>query len=191
MNDASFKRCESMICALTHSITGQFYCTFCKNMGVFVPYKGRQNAICPKCNSSERHRLLSLEIDNLSQNDLILCITEDKLVASYLSKYNVYYVDDSDLDQLISLQQMNKKYDAIICDRLINNVTNKNLLMKVLESLLTNSGRLIVGGFLNGNKDGLSDQLYYIDQVCELNDSILLESLIDTNLVLSNDYGYV
>lgn len=143
------------------------YCPCCKSKFItFLPKKGlgqkiRQNAICPKCNSLERDRLLikyltektNLFTDNLR---LLHVAPEKSLFNTFLHSKNInYYPVDKYADGYIypketihmditNITYTDNFFDVIICSNVLEHIPDDIKAMTELQRVLKPEGWAII-----------------------------------------------
>lgn len=132
-------------------------CPCCqKNFSKFKPYGDRLGAVCPNCNSFERHRLLWLYIHNktnLFSQDFKLLYVAPKLIFDRLfkSKKNLDYLS-VDLNSPLAMKQMDitdisyedNSFDVIFCNHVLEHIIDDSKAMKELLRILKPGGWAIL-----------------------------------------------
>jgi len=125
----------------------------------FLPYEHgpikRDNAICPACNSKERHRLLGLYLRRILQQDgifkKILHIAPEEGLANLLKSYdNISYIS-ADLnpergmvqEDITHLSFPDNNFDIILCVDVLEHISDDFKAMKELYRVL-NFGKIAI-----------------------------------------------
>lgn len=125
-------------------------CPLCKlRISEFLPFGviRRENAFCPKCHSSERHRLYYFYLKKiLSKKEIInfLHVAPEKSLKKYLKSYkNINYlaVDKNFLaadrvEDLTNLSFKNNTFDIVFCSHVLEHVDDDNKAMQEVLRVL-------------------------------------------------------
>lgn len=148
---------------LYFSIQGTLYrgnnvhCPCCnKHYRTFLPYNGRQNAMCPGCASAERHRLLWLflnkKTDLFSGYHKVLHIAPEFILQQNLVKLdNIDYIN-ADLDSpqattkmdITALPVANEAFDVILCSHVLEHIPDDRKALRELRRVLKPNGWAIL-----------------------------------------------
>ncbi len=145
------------------------YCHICeKSFSKFLSRKGiyaRENAICPGCNSLERHRIAWYYLKNRTnifedREKLILHIAPEECFEPRLRKYfgkNYLTADlmDSNVDvkmDITNIQFPENSFDVIYCAHVLEHVRDDIKALSEFRRVLKNSGWAILIVPLEGEK---------------------------------------
>jgi len=143
-------RGEDLQAHIVNTLIGTNYCPVCARFSVFEPFGKveRQRALCSNCKSVERHRFLFLILDdviNRGQSVRLLYLGMDSVLESNVSS-NVdvtNIIKNTKKKQLIDLPSSEDKYDVIVCGDLFGRISDADLLIGKLASLLKDDGLFI------------------------------------------------
>jgi SAM-dependent methyltransferase len=136
--------------ALRHPLN----CPICGYHGKFRRFGGRPNAMCPRCRSLERHRLLKIWFDRNSarlHGGVALHFAPEASVKAFLkseaAKYITADVMEDRADKVLNIENMSsepdKSYDWIVCSHVLEHVDDKRALPE-LHRILKPNGLLII-----------------------------------------------
>lgn len=151
------------------------YCPICNHSFItFLPFgiNKRANALCPKCNSLERHRLLWLYLFNekkLLEYDVskqILHVAPeqpfyDKLKGNSFVEYypidkfegEIMYPSDTQNMDIIDLKFNDNFFDVILCNHVLEHVINDKKAMSEFFRVLKPNGWAILQVPLDSNRE--------------------------------------
>lgn len=133
-------------------------CPICKWQGrEFLPFgvKTRQNALCPRCHSLERHRLLFLYFKTtIKTNEKIklLHFAPEKSLENLFKTYkNIEYLSVDlmpgyamKVEDITKLTFKDKLFDIICCSHILEHIPDDVRAMKELKRVLKPSGYAII-----------------------------------------------
>ena len=135
-------------------------CPICgKHFRKFLPYgygKAKDNRLCPKCLSLERHRLLWLYLkqrtDFFTANLKVLHIAPEQPFINRFRKLKNLDYTTADLDSPIAdikldvtdMKLPDNSYDVVICNHVLEHVSNANVAMKEILRILKPGGWAIL-----------------------------------------------
>ncbi|MDD3052486.1 MAG: methyltransferase domain-containing protein [Candidatus Cloacimonetes bacterium] len=148
---------------------GSYYCPICKgSFRKFLPYGAknwRDGRLCPGCLSLERHRLLWLYIekktDILVENQKILHIAPEQCFYKVFRKsHNLKYIT-ADLESpladvkmdIIHMPFENESFDKIICNHVLEHITDDKKAMQEIYRTLKSGGLAILEVPLDFNRE--------------------------------------
>jgi len=131
----------------------QVYCPCCeKNFREFMPYRTRNNAMCPNCQSLERHRLLWLYFNNktnlLTDNLKVLHVAPEAWLSAKLqSQSNLDYLS-VDLVSPLAMEKIDitnipyadQTFDVILCNHVLEHIHNDSKAITELYRVLKMQG---------------------------------------------------
>lgn len=125
-------------------------CPICdRTFARFLPYAGRQGAVCPGCGSAERHRLLWLwlcEEDRLRGRVLAFGpddATDERLRRLSRVKYLSSDIDDSQAmiaADITNLPFDDDTFDVILCSHVLEHVEGEQAALAQIKRVLKPSG---------------------------------------------------
>jgi len=135
----------------------QFICPCCSgHFRKFLPYRGRPNAICPRCGSAERHRLLWLYLKNktnfFKDNLKVLHFAPQYILQKKIkSMPNIDYLS-ADLYSplamvkmdITNIQYKDGSFDVILCCHVLEHIMNDRKAMRELFRVLKPGGWAII-----------------------------------------------
>ena len=134
------------------------YCPVCnshvrlfKAAGVFK----RPDAICPVCNSGERHRLVSLFLDREQERFLgkkILHIAPERMIAKRLRGFSPEGYLSADINEsramvkmdITSIQYPDKSFDVVYCSHVLEHVSDDLLALREFHRVLDDRGIAVI-----------------------------------------------
>lgn len=135
------------------------YCPICNHIcKTFLPYgvKPREKALCPKCESLERHRLIYLFLKNktdiFKKKNSLIHFSPEKCLSDILKvKKNINYftadLERQDVMYKIDLTQIpfkKKAFDNIICIHVLEHINDDMKALKELYRILKPGGWAII-----------------------------------------------
>ncbi len=140
-----------------------FECPICgKTYKKFLPagVVKRKNAVCPGCDSFERHRLLWLYIYNKininKKFNLLHFAPEDSLKEKFLKLNNINYITTDLIEPHVSLNSdiqnlpfKNNSFDIIICSHVLEHISDDKKSMREILRILKKDGWAILQVPLN------------------------------------------
>jgi SAM-dependent methyltransferase len=143
-------------------------CPICNNsFRKFLPYgvNPRPNALCPKCLSLERHRLLWLYLtrktDFFNQSYKVLHVAPEQVFFKLFKKQkNLDYITidlESPLaDIKMNLEEMTfseNEFDIVFCNHVLEHVTNDRKALSEIHRVLKKGGYAILQSCIDYNRD--------------------------------------
>ncbi len=145
-----------------------FYCNYCQQNFRKFKSKGngiilRENAVCPKCESNERTRLLleflKQETAVFSKPLRVLHIAPENCLFKLLKKTNCKYID-GDINPALAtykvditqIDYLNNYFDIIICAHVLGHVPNEKKAINELYRVLNNKGKLLIQTLIGNNE---------------------------------------
>lgn len=125
-------------------------------------YKSYKNTICPVCYSFPRHRIICEYLKsnlNLIKNKKILIFAPEHCITSFLDTYNIKYLTADlyhEADYKIDITNINfpnESFEVIVCNHVLEHVSNYKNALKELNRILTKNGILILTTPLNPNSN--------------------------------------
>ena len=140
------------------------YCNACDSIvPMFAPNIKRKNALCPMCNSLERHRFFKYWFDtvknNFNEDTRILHFAPEKSISALLkniTKKNYISVDiipkrAMKVEDITEPSFPDKSFDFIFCSHVLQHVRDDKKAISELYRVLDKNGMLILLGS-HGNK---------------------------------------
>jgi SAM-dependent methyltransferase len=131
-------------------------CTVCGYEGRFHAYGAplRFDALCPRCRSVERHRLLALWLrdhgDRLASADVLHFAPERglaALVAPYCRTYTTADVTGATADLRLDLRDLDvadERFDYVICSHVLEHVDDDERALRELHRVIRTGGAAIL-----------------------------------------------
>lgn len=148
-------------------------CPVCgKHFRKFMPYgygEAKDNRLCPKCFSLERHRLLYLylkeETDFFTKNLKVLHFAPEQPFLKIFRKcpnldYTTADIDSPIADLKLDVMKINlpdNSYDMVICNHVLEHVDNADTAMKEILRILKPGGTAIMLVPINPDIDTFED----------------------------------
>lgn len=149
------------------------YCNLCNQTFRKFKSKGnniivRRNAVCPKCESLERTRVLNEFLKNETEIFLkplkVLHIAPEKCIYDLIKKTNCEYID-GDINPALATHQIDitdikysdNYFDLIICAHVLGHVPDEKKAISELYRVLNTTGKLIVQTLIGKNSITLED----------------------------------
>lgn len=143
-----------------------FYCNLCKEESPYFYHTSNEkrilkNSICPNCSSRKRHRgLFELYKDILSKLDApkILHFAPEPVFYDLFKPYQYYTADLelTDVDIQLDIENINyssDSFDLILCNHVLEHVSNDNMALCELQRILKPSGIAIITVPGNWNRE--------------------------------------
>jgi SAM-dependent methyltransferase len=156
----------------------RYYCPICKShFRKFLPYgnKGKENRLCPKCLSLERHRLiwlyLSTKTNLLSREISFLHIApEQPFLKKFQKQKNWKYVT-ADLESPIADVKMdirnmpfnNEEFDFVMCNHVLEHIDDDLKAMKEIYRVLKKGGSAILQVPIDNNLESTYEDFTITD----------------------------
>lgn len=133
----------------------RFFCPLCRNSyRQFLPFgiHERPNAMCPGCESLERHRLLVVALNRLWESDkikksgLLLHIAPEKALGERLKSYFEYLSVDMDGSKamrqmdITAINLLDETFDAIVCNHVLEHIPDDRKALSELYRVLKHGG---------------------------------------------------
>ncbi len=144
----------------------QYFCLCCKsNFNKFLDYKNRKNALCPQCNSLERHRLIYLFLKRhtnffSTKQTIIHFAPEKSLRQNFARQENIQYItadllsDNVDLKiDITNLPLKSKSVDVIICSYVLEHVQDDKKALNELYRILKPDGWALLNAPVDFNRE--------------------------------------
>ncbi|MDQ3588594.1 MAG: methyltransferase domain-containing protein [Actinomycetota bacterium] len=140
-----------------HQAAGAVECPLCRGtFEAFAPTARREEAVCPGCQSRERHRALWLmleeRLDLLENADSLLHFAPEECLADRLAAVARLRYITADLDawradlplDLMDLKLPDEAFGAILCSHVLEHVPDDRRAMAELHRILKPGGWLVV-----------------------------------------------
>lgn len=145
---------------MLHPNKEHFHCPICEYSGPFLdandPTGLRKHAMCPNCSALERHRVLWLTIERLSQkNDfsrmsLLHFAPEPELEHLFRQRFGRYASADLNprgVDHQVDLRKLpfpNASFDVVVASHVLEHIKEDVLALKNIQRILKPSGFAIL-----------------------------------------------
>jgi len=133
------------------------YCPVCSSfIESFSPYNARPNALCPECNSFERHRLAYMYfIENTSlfkKSAKLLHFAPEKCFADKISKFDTIDYLTVDLKSPLAMKKVDIQnmdfedahFDAVYCSHVLEHVPDDSKAIGELYRVLKPGGYALI-----------------------------------------------
>ena len=144
-------------------------CTLCGNTGTFyaVGHPPRYNAMCPVCNSLERHRLIALlnDREKLFANKSVLHFAPEQSVKALIKRECQYYLsadlDVRQADIALNIEKIDlpdHTWDVVVASHILEHVNDMLALKEIFRILRPNGFLLAMVPIIEGWEKTYEDE---------------------------------